>query len=151
MMNRIGRRRNRIHSRRGATIVEASLVLSIALMFLFGLFDFGRVLMFRQLLANAAREGARLATVSTNSLTTSDIQTCVTNYLAGQQLKNVIISVYEADPTTGNNIGTWNSAALSNCIAVEVTATYSCMTPTFSMMPSNLPMSAKVVMNSEGN
>jgi Flp pilus assembly protein TadG len=148
----ISRSRKRTHdARRGATIVETALVLGIALMLLLGLFDFGRVLMFRQLLANAAREGARLATVTTNSSTTSDIQTCVTNYLGGQQLKNLTISVYEADPTTGNNIGTWTSAALGTCIGVQVTGTYSCMTPTFSLLPTNLPLSATAIMNSEGN
>ncbi len=120
-------------------------------MLLFGLFDYGRVLMFRQLLANAAREGARFATVNTNSASTSDVQTCVTNYLAGQQLTNLTISVYEANPTTGANIGAWTNAALTNCIAVEITGTYSCMTPTFSMLPANLPMSAKAVVYSEGN
>ncbi|HWA98346.1 MAG TPA: hypothetical protein VG713_07630, partial [Pirellulales bacterium] len=77
--------------------------------------------------------------------------TCVSNYMAGQTLNGLTISVYEADPTTGNNIGAWTAASLTNCVAVEVTATYSPMTPTFSMLPNGLPMHAKAIMYSEGN
>jgi hypothetical protein len=105
--------------------------------------------MMQQLVENAAREGARQAIVNTSSMTTAQIQTTVTNYLCGQSLSSVNISVYEADPTTGANIGTWNNAALTNCIAVQVTANCPTMTPTFSMLPSLVPLKATAVMYSE--
>ena len=56
-------------------------------MFLLGLFDFSRVIMIRQLVTNAAREGCRYAVVNTSTATTSQVQTYVTNYLCGQQIK----------------------------------------------------------------
>ena len=59
-------------------------MLPIVFMFIFGLFDFCRLLMIRQVVANAAREGARYATVSNGSATTSAVQSVVTNFLAGQ-------------------------------------------------------------------
>jgi Flp pilus assembly protein TadG len=49
--------------RRGATVVEVSLLLSIFLMFLFGIFEYGRYLMTVHIVGNAAREGVRYATV----------------------------------------------------------------------------------------
>jgi Flp pilus assembly protein TadG len=137
------------HKRRGVTIVETSLVLGLAIMFVLALFDFGRVIMMQQLMENAVREGARQAIVNTSSMTTAQIQATVTNYLAGQQLSSVNITVYEANPTTGANIGTWTSASLTNCIGVQMTANYQAMTPTFSMLPSLVPLKATAVMYSE--
>lgn len=135
--------------RRGVAVVETSLVLGVAIMFVLALFDFGRVIMMQQLMENAVREGARQAIVSTSTMTTAQIQATVTNYLAGQQLNGVNITVYEADPTTGANIGTWTSASLTNCIGVQMTANYQAMTPTFSMLPSLVPLKAIAVMYSE--
>ena len=91
--------------RRGAVTLETALVLNVCLIFVLGLFDFSRVIMIRQVVTNAAREGCRYAVVSTSTATTSQIQSCVTNYLCGQQINNLVINVYEADPTTGNNLG----------------------------------------------
>ena len=102
--------------RRGATIVQTALVLNVCLMFLLGLFDFSRVIMMRQLVTNAAREGCRYAVVNTSTATTAQVQAYVTNYLCGQQINSLVINVYEANPTTGANIGTWTNAGLSNSI-----------------------------------
>ncbi len=126
-------------------------MLSICLTFLLGLFDFGRVIMVRQVVTNAAREGCRYAVVNTTSGTTGQVQTCVTNYLAGQQIKNLAISVYQADPTTGANIGTWTNAGMSNSICVQVTGTITPITPTFSLLPSSVPVQATCIMASEAN
>ncbi len=137
--------------RRGATIVEMAVVLNVCLIFVLGIFDFGRVTMMRQLVTNAAREGCRYAVVNTSTATTSQVQTCVTNYLCGQQIQSLSISVYEADPTTGANLGPWTNAGLSNSIGVKVTGTVHTLTPTFSFLPSSLPLSATCIMASEAN
>ena len=60
--------------------------------------------MLQQLVINAAREGCRYAVVSTSTATTAQVQTYVTNYLCGQQINNLVINVYEANPTTGANL-----------------------------------------------
>ena len=137
--------------RRAGRVVETALVLNICLMAILGMFDFGRLIMIRQLIDNAAREGCRLATVSTTTLTTQNIQTQVTNFLAGQQLGTVTIQVYEADPTSGANVGAWTSAGLGDPIAVQVSCTYTPMTPTFSLLPSSVPINTKCVMYCEAN
>jgi Flp pilus assembly protein TadG len=137
--------------RRGAITVETALVLNVCLIFLLGLFDFSRVIMIRQVVTNAAREGCRYAVVNTSTATTSQVQTYVTNYLCGQQIGSLVINVYQADPTTGNNLGAWTNAGLSNSVGVQITGTISTVTPTFSMLPSTVPVQATCIMASEGN
>ncbi len=51
--------------RRGAAIVEFAVVLPLLLALLFGIIDFGWVFMVRQTLTNAAREGVRVAILTT--------------------------------------------------------------------------------------
>jgi hypothetical protein len=50
--------------RGGATMVETAVVISIFLLFIFGIFEYCRFLFMLQLTTNAAREGARYATVN---------------------------------------------------------------------------------------
>ena len=114
----------------GATLVETSIVLGACLLFLFAIFEYGRFIMMVQLVENAAREGARQAVSGTDSPTTSNIQSTVNYYLAGQNLQSVSIQVYMMNPTTGANLGSWNNAAFGNTIAVQVTANYQPMLPT---------------------
>src|ERR1700722_6198723 len=115
--------------RRGATIVQPALVLNVCLMFLLGLCDFVRVIMLRQIVTNAAREGCRYAVVNTSTATTAQVQSCVTTYRCGQPINSLVISVYQADPTTGANIGTWPNAGRSDSIGVQSTGTISTMPP----------------------
>ncbi|HZT80785.1 MAG TPA: TadE family protein [Gemmataceae bacterium] len=137
--------------RRGATAVETALVLGACLLLFFGLFEYGRFVMVRQLLDNAAREGARQAVVSTNSLTAADIQNTVTAYMAGQQPAGFAVQVYKADPATGANLGSWDTAAFGDAIAVKASATYQPLLPTLGLLPSSVPVQATVIMRSEAN
>ena len=50
--------------KRGQSIVEFAVLLPIVLMVLFGITEFGRAIMVKNVLHTAAREGARLAAVS---------------------------------------------------------------------------------------
>lgn len=53
--------------RRAATIVEFAVVLPLLLTVLFGIMEYGWMFMVRQGLMNAAREGCRVAVLSTSS------------------------------------------------------------------------------------
>jgi hypothetical protein len=139
------------NQRRGGVLVEAALVLPICFTIFLGLIEYGRLAMVRQLVDNAAREGARLAVVSTNSLTTQDIQNCVTSRMAGQTLQGISIQVYKADPATGNNIGQWTDAGMGDCIAVQISGHFTPIVPGISLLPNPLPMTAKAMMYSEAN
>ena len=130
--------------RRGAAVLETALVLNVLLLGLLGIFEYGRMVMIRQLMDNAAREGARLAVVGTAAnpeVTTAQIQNTVISYLAGQSLSGVTVSVYQANPTTWANIGPWNQTPYGGAIAVEINATYVPIIPTtFGILPNPMPL-----------
>src|SRR5271167_945944 len=78
-------RNTRVQHRGGATLVEFAFVLIPLTFFIFGVFEYGRLLMDWNLLNNAAREGCRYALANNTSTTIStSVQTIVTNYMAGQ-------------------------------------------------------------------
>jgi Flp pilus assembly protein TadG len=132
-------------------IVEAAIVLNLFLLLMFGVMEYGRFVMQGQVLINAAREGARYATVNTNSLSTAQIQSYVTSYLAGQIPSNLVINVYQADPVTGANAGPWTGASTGVPIAVEITGKYQPMLPITSILPGPVPLFAKCITFSEAN
>ncbi|MBI4116017.1 MAG: pilus assembly protein [Candidatus Omnitrophica bacterium] len=49
---------------RGSVLVEAALVLPLFTLLFVGIIEFGRVLMIKQVITNAAREGARVAAIN---------------------------------------------------------------------------------------
>jgi Flp pilus assembly protein TadG len=140
-----GRRRS------AATLVETGICLGACLLFLLAIYEYGRFVMTEQLLANAAREGARQAVVSTNTMTTAQIQATVTNALGGQQLQGLNIQVCKADPSTGTNLGDWTTAAFGDGIAVQVTANYQPILPTFGFLPNPVSVGATALMRCEAN
>jgi Flp pilus assembly protein TadG len=85
------------HRERGTTIVEAALVLPVFFAFLFGVMEAGRFLNVRQVLTNAAREGARFAVAplsGSNTLpTTDEIEAVVNRYLASASIETATVNV----------------------------------------------------------
>ena len=85
---------------RGSTTVEAAIILLAFLMLIFGVFEAGRFMNTRQVLTNAAREGARLAVAplyGTNTLpTTAEIKDRVDEYLASANITGATTSVNPA-------------------------------------------------------
>jgi Flp pilus assembly protein TadG len=144
--------------RPAATIVESAFVIGIFLLFLFGLIEYGRLLMTKQIMENAAREGARWAVVHTYDGTTAQVQDQVDAYLsvARQQMtgyvKTTNISVYAAD-SSGNIIAgkAWTDCKFGENIAVSVTGNYHAFLPNLLLMKSDIGVSAKSVMGSEAN
>src|SRR4051812_29791020 len=101
--------------RRGASLVEAAFVLPIAILVLFGLFEYCRFIFLVQMCENAAREGARYAVVHTGDGTTvADVQAQVTAAMYGRdrELSGITIDVLDVDPATGTALSgaAWNDA-----------------------------------------
>jgi Flp pilus assembly protein TadG len=146
-------------ARRGAALVEAALVLPVVLMFLFGILEYGRYVMMRQVLTNAAREGARYAQIHTQPLTvgsttsgntTTDVTNRINQALAGQKLSGQTVSIYAAD-SVGNNIGIWNNAQNGQSVCVEINGSYPVIVSQLLFMPISIPVTAKAVMRTESN
>lgn len=143
--------------RRGTNLVECALVMSLCLLFIFGILEYARYVMVRQVLDNAAREGARFAVVNTYNATTAQVQNAADAALGGQgpQLqgynKTSSIQVFLADPATGNNIGLWTDAKFGDAIAVTISGTYNPILPSFLYMSSTMQVKGECVMRSEAN
>jgi Flp pilus assembly protein TadG len=145
--------------RAGAVAVETALVIGTLLLLLFAIFEYGRFVMIRHLVDNAARQGARVAVSaivndanSFNYQTTATVQAAVTNALAGQDvaLTGLTTQVYLAD-AQGNNIGTWTNARFAQNVAVQVSATYTPLFANLGFLPTNVPVTATAMMQSEAN
>jgi len=76
--------RRRCTARRGAAIVEFALIAPVFFALILGIIEFGRMLMVEQILINAAREGARAATISGE--TDSQVTTVVSTYMANSNI-----------------------------------------------------------------
>lgn len=70
--------------RRGAAVVEFAIVAPIFVLFVFGMLEYGRMVMVQQVLTNASREGARIAVLE--GATQSDVISAVTDYCASSRV-----------------------------------------------------------------
>jgi Flp pilus assembly protein TadG len=67
-------------NRRGAAVVEFAIVAPVFFLLVFGMIEYGRMVMVQQILTNASREGARYAVILDSNDTTA-VQDRVTDYL----------------------------------------------------------------------
>lgn len=137
--------------RRGATAVETALVMIPTLTFVFGIFEYGRLLMDWNLLNNAAREGCRYALANNvNPSISADVQAVVTNYMAGRDagFTNFTVTV---SGTQGGVSTPVNNLAPGDMITVTVSGDYQLLKiiPLVSM-PGPLSLSSSVTMICEG-
>jgi Flp pilus assembly protein TadG len=159
--------------RSGATTVEVAVVLSVFLLFLFGIFEYCRYLMMLHITTNAARDGARYAVVNVNKGSTFD----VTDYNDGvntypsirkytndkassvsQMITGYTVATFACDMTQLNQTvpvvapkpGAWNQAQFGERIAVRISGTYSPVLPSFLYMGAAIPVNVVATMGSEG-
>ena len=96
--------------RRGAAVVEFAFVAPVFFLLVFGMIEFGRMVMVQQIITNAAREGARVAILP--SETTAQVTTAVSNYLTGAGISGATTTVSPSPPS---------SAAYGALVTVTVT------------------------------
>ena len=163
------------HRRRGGvTLVECTFVLSIFLMFLFAIFEYSRLLMLLHVSNNAARSGARHATVNTDkggafvyadSGSTESIEKHVKNQMGGADtmIHDFAVTCFPCDtaqlyadppvltPKTGSP--PWNQATFTERIAVRITGKYRPVLPFVVFFYSNtdfVPIQVTAAAGSEG-
>jgi Flp pilus assembly protein TadG len=133
----------RKRNERGAVAAEFALLLPVLLTILFGIIEFGMIMYSREVVTNAAREGARAGiTQGPPKLTTGQIIAIADNYLTNTGINpaNVTFTV------TG--------AGLINPNTLTVTATYPYSflipwIPTVTGIPNPLTIHAQTVMRHE--
>jgi Flp pilus assembly protein TadG len=141
--------------RRGAAAVETAVVIGLFLLFLFSIFEYGRLVMLENLIINAAREGCRYAIVhSADATVVTDVQTQCTNRLGNQQSQfpDLKIEIFpSSSPTSVNDTTAMNNLQPDDSITVRITGTFSTMFPTLLFMPVSFQMKSSAIMTSEGN
>jgi hypothetical protein len=154
--------------RRGAAAVETAIILPLALLMMIAIFEYARIVTLKQILDNAAREGARYAVVRVDDGSTTDAQILakVEDYLVGFQdqfvnyNRSTNIQVYKANATTGANLGSWKDAGFGEGIAVKISGQVKLALPGFLFVGGRswnlkglqtLTLSAESTMYSEAN
>jgi Flp pilus assembly protein TadG len=130
---------NRMPKRRGAAVVEFAIVAPLLFAFIFGIIEFGRMLMVQQVITSAAREGARQAILpgGTNATATARM---------AQLLNSAGISGY-AVSTTPSDVA---SADADDPVSVTVTVPYANVSWVTTWLPlQGRVMSASCVMRKE--
>jgi len=97
--------------RLGAAVVEFAVVAPVFFLLVFGMLEFGRMVMVQQVLTNASREGARAAVL--DGATASSVTNQVTSYLANSSISgsNLTVTVDPSPP---------NSAAAGEAVTVTI-------------------------------
>lgn len=101
-------RQRRTAPRRGAAAVELAVLAPILVFFLLGLWEIGRIVHLQQIVANAAREGARQA--AAGKKTKAQIQDVVLDYLDNAGLRitdpagSVNVTVVVTNETTDGEV-----------------------------------------------
>lgn len=102
--------------RRGAAVVEFAIVAPLFFLLIFGMIEYGRMVMVQQVITNASREGARRAVL--DGATAAEVQTTVNNYLtsAGIDSNPEYVTLDPADP---------GAAGYRQAVTVSVTVPFS--------------------------
>ena len=82
--------------RRGAAVVEFAVVAPVFFLLVFGMIEFGRMVMVQQIITNASREGARIGVL--DGATTSGVTSTVTDYLTGSGIDGASVTVVPDPP-----------------------------------------------------
>ncbi len=100
---------------RGAAAVEFAVVAPIFVLLLFGMIEYGRMVMVQQMLTNATREGARRAVLDGTTL--AEVKTTVQDYLTSGN-----ITVYDNEITVTPDP---SAAANGDPVTVSMTVPFS--------------------------
>lgn len=107
--------RARRRGERGTSMIELAFILPVFLMMVLGLSDFGRAVFTRNALANAARDGARFASVDPNNIA------CIAS-VAAQRSSLARLAASDVDVKL-------DSAVLGRPVTVSVQSQYQPITP----------------------
>ncbi len=88
--------------RRGAAAVEFAIVAPIFFLLVFGMIEYGRMVMVQQVLTNASREGARIGVLDppTGQTSLPLVTSTVNSYLAAAGITGATITTTPTEPST---------------------------------------------------
>lgn len=143
-------RKRRGQGRTGAQTVETAVVIVWVLMFIMGVFEYGRLLMDWNVLNNATREGCRFALANNLDTTIStDVTTLVTGYMGGENANFTSFTV----TVSGTHLGAAtavNNLAAGDQITVSSSGKYKFMNIVPLITMPSFTMTCTVTMGCEG-
>ncbi len=77
--------------------MEFALVAPVFFLLIFGMIEFGRMVMVQQVLTNASREGARVAVL--DGVTASEVETTVTDFLGSAGISGAAVTIDPPEPS----------------------------------------------------
>ena len=101
-------------NRRGVAAVEFALVAPVFFLLIFGMIEFGRMIMVQQVITNGSREGARIAVLDGSS--GANVLTVVGDYLESAHISGATVAVSPSEPS---------SAGYGEPVTVTVTIPFS--------------------------
>lgn len=78
--------------------MEFALVAPLLFLLVFGMIEYGRMVMVQQILTNASREGARMGVL--DGTTTADVTNSVNSYLASASIQSATVTVTPNPPSS---------------------------------------------------
>jgi Flp pilus assembly protein TadG len=136
--------------RYGATAVETAVVMVPLIMFLMGVFEYGRFLMDRNVLNNAVREGCRYALVNnTDTAINSKVQDVVNGFM-GRELASFGNFTVTVSGTHAGASTAVNNLVPGDYITVTVSGTYQFMNVIPLVPMPSITMTSSVTMVCEG-
>ncbi len=79
--------------------MEFAIVAPLLFMLVFGILEFGRMIMVQQILTNASREGARRAIIE--DVTGTEVETLVSDYLSAASVEGATVTIEPLDLNLG--------------------------------------------------
>ena len=144
-------RKLRVGRRRGHVMVETAIILIPVTSLIFGVFEFSRLLDGLELAQQRRPEGCRYAIANNTSSTIStDVQTLVTTFMAGQtsSFSNFTVTVSGTHQGVSTAV---NSLSAGDLVTVAVSGTYKFMNIIpIEKMPTSFVMKSSVIMGCEG-
>ena len=126
-------------ARRGVAAVEFAIVAPLFLLILFGIIEFGRMMMVQQVLTNASRVGARRAVIEGTD--TTEVESLVTNYLTNGSVSGANVNV---SPTNLSNLGLGDNVTVTISVPFDTVS----WTPT-TMFLGGATLKASTMMEAE--
>lgn len=120
--SRIGKFRGYLARRqKGAAAVEFAVIAPLLFLLIFGMIEFGRVLMVAQISVAACREGARVAAVGDTNQTTTAVLASMRTYLSAAGITTSAVntlSCFDTATSTNVNFSTIQPGATVRCTVV---------------------------------
>jgi Flp pilus assembly protein TadG len=116
--------------RSGAAVVEFAVVVPVFFLLVFGMIEYGRLVMVQQVLTNASREGARVGVL--DGATVTSVTSAVNNYLTSANINGSTTTVSPNPPS---------SAAYGGSVTVTVSVGFNQV----SWLPSPIYLGGKTL------